>query len=118
MKDVAPHDRPREKLGRLGAQGLGDNELLAVVIGTGSRDGDALELANRVIERAGGVHGLTRLGIDRLRAVIGVGPARAAQIIAAVELGRRTLVRAIAERPHLSTPRQLATYLLQQYGNA
>jgi DNA repair protein RadC len=103
MKDVAPHDRPREKLGRLGAQGLGDNELLAVVIGTGSRDGDALELANRVLERAGGVHGLTRLGIDRLRAV---------------ELGRRTLVRAIAERPHLSTPRQMATYLLPQYGNA
>ena len=118
MKDVAPHDRPREKLGRLGAQGLGDNELLAVVIGSGSRDGDALELANRVIERAGGVHGLTRLGTDRLCAVSGVGPARAAQIIAAVELGRRTLVRAIAERPHLLTPRQMATYLLPQYGNA
>src|SRR6188474_3942697 len=85
MKDVAPHDRPREKLQRLGAQGLGDNELLAVVIGSGSRDADALELANRLIERAGGVHGLMRLGLDRLRVVSGVGPARAAQIIAAVE---------------------------------
>jgi DNA repair protein RadC len=118
MKDVAPYDRPREKLQRLGAQGLGDNELLAVVIGSGSRDVDALELANRLIERAGGVHGLMRLGLDRLRVVSGVGPARAAQIIAAVELGRRTLVRAIAERPKLSTPRELATYLLPQYGTA
>ena len=118
MKDVAPHDRPREKLQRLGAQGLGDNELLAVVIGSGSRDVDALELANRLIERAGGVHGLMRLGLDRLRVVSGVGPARAAQVIAAVELGRRTLVRAIAERPKLSTPRELATYLLPQYGTA
>jgi DNA repair protein RadC len=118
MKDVAPHDRPREKLERLGVRGLGDNELLAVVIGSGSRDADALELANRLIERAGGVHGLTRLGLDRLRAVSGVGPARAAQVIAAVELGRRTLVRAIAERPCLSTPRQLATYLLPEYGTA
>ena len=70
MKDVAPHDRPREKLERLGARGLGDNELLAVVIGSGSRDVDALALANRLIERAGGVHGLTRLGLrDRFDVV-------------------------------------------------
>lgn len=54
MKDVAPDDRPREKLERLGAPGLGDNELLALVIGSGSRDADALELANRLIACAGG----------------------------------------------------------------
>jgi len=116
MKDVPPHDRPREKLERLGAPGLGDNELLALVIGSGSRDADALELANRLIACAGGVHGLTRIGLDRLRHVSGVGPARAAQIVAAVELGRRTLVRGVAERPRLTTPHQLATYLLPQYG--
>ena len=116
MKDVAPHDRPREKLERLGAPGLGDNELLALVIGSGSRDADALELANRLIACAGGVHGLTRIEVDRLKCVSGVGPARAAQIIAAVELGRRTLVRGTAERPRFTTPRQLATYLLPQYG--
>jgi len=116
MKDVPPHDRPREKLERVGAPGLGDNELLALVIGSGSRDADALDLANRLIECAGGVHGLTRIDLDRLRRVSGVGPARAAQIVAAVELGRRTLVRGVAERPRLTTPRQLATYLLPQYG--
>ena len=116
MKDVPPHDRPREKLERLGAAGLGDNELLALVIGSGCRDRDALEIANRLIEYAGGVHGLTRIGLDLLRHVSGVGPARAARIVAAVELGRRTLVRGVAERPQLTTPRQLATYLLPQYG--
>ena len=118
MKDVAPHDRPREKLERLGVRGLGDNELLAVVIGSGSRDAGALDHTVGQFQRAGGVHGLARIGMDRLRVVSGVGPARAAQIIAAVELGRRTLVRAIAERPQLSTPKELARYLLPQYGNA
>ena len=118
MKEMAPHDRPREKLERLGVQGLGDNELLAVVIGSGSREAGALELANRLLECAGGAHGLARIGLDRLCAVSGVGPARAAQVVAAVELGRRTLVRAIAERPRLTTPRQLAMYLLPQYGTA
>jgi len=116
MKDVAPHDRPREKLERLGAAGLGDNELLALVIGSGSREAGALSLANRLIEDAGGLHGLTRVGMGHLIRVPGVGRARAAQILAAVELGRRTLLRAVADRPVLTTPRQLAAYLLPQYG--
>ena len=116
MKDVAPHDRPREKLERLGAGGLGDNELIAVLIGSGSRDLDALGVANELIEHAGGVHALTKLGLDHLRSVRGVGPVRAARVMAAVELGRRTLVRGATERPRLTTPRQLATYLLPQYG--
>jgi len=116
MKEVAPHDRPREKLARLGAHSLGDNELLALVIGSGSRDADALELANRLIDAAGGIHGLTRTGIDHLRRVCGVGPARAAQVVAAIELGRRTLLRGGVDRPRLSTPRHLAAYLLPQYG--
>jgi DNA repair protein RadC len=118
MKAVAPHDRPREKLERLGAASLGDNELLALVIGSGSRGLDALELANRLIDRAGGLHGLTRIGLGDLRHVPGVGRARSAQILAAVELGRRTLVRAASERPRLITPRQMAAYLLPQYGSA
>jgi DNA repair protein RadC len=116
MRDVAPHDRPREKLERLGAAALGDNELLALVLGSGSREVDALELANRLIASCGGLHGLTRAGVGDLRAVPGVGCARAAQVLAAVELGRRTLVRAVAERPRLNTPREMATYLLPQYG--
>lgn len=118
MKGVAPHDRPREKLQRLGAGALGDNELVAIVLGSGSRGCGALELANRLLERAGGLHGLTRAALGELHLVSGVGDARAAQILAAVELGRRTLVRGITERPRLKTPRELASYLLPQYGAA
>ncbi len=117
MKDLAPHDRPREKLERLGAAGLGDNELLAVVLGSGSRRTDALALANRLIGHAGGLHGLTRAGVHDLCQVPGVGRARAAQILAAVELGRRTLLRAAALTARNSIfPRQVAAYLLPQYG--
>jgi len=118
MKLVAPHDRPREKLERLGAAALGDNELLALVIGSGSRHVDALALANRVIEHVGGLHGLARIDLGRLRGVPGIGRARAAQIVAAVELGRRTLVRGVAERPCLRSPREMAAYLLPQYGGS
>jgi len=117
MKDVAPHDRPREKLERLGASGLGDNELLALVLGSGSRALNALELANRLIHHAGSLQGLTRATAGELRCVAGIGRARAAQVLAAVELGRRTLVRDGVERPHLRSPAQLARYLLPQFGS-
>jgi DNA repair protein RadC len=116
MRDVAPHDRPREKLERLGARALGDNELLALVLGSGSRSRDALELANRLIAHAGGLHAFCRTGLDELCQVSGVGRARASQVLAAVELGRRTLTRASAERPQLSSPHQMAAFLLPQYG--
>jgi DNA repair protein RadC len=111
MKGVAPHDRPREKLERLGPAGLGDNELLALVLGGGVRGHSGLDLANRLIEHAGGLQGFT------LRHVAGIGRARAAQVLAAIELGRRTLVRDMVERPRLTSPRQMAAYLLPEYGS-
>ena len=117
MKEVAKHDRPREKMQRLGVAALGDNELVAIIIGSGSRECGALELANRLLERAGGLHGLTRTVPGEL-CVPGVGAVRAAQVAAAVELGRRTLVRTALERPRYQTPQQLACYLLPQYGAA
>src|SRR5258708_2548012 len=79
MKTVAPHDRPREKLQRVGAGGLGDNELLAIVLGHGVPRTGALELANAVLDAVGGLHGLARATTDDLRRVPGIGGARAAR---------------------------------------
>ena len=118
MKAVEPHDRPREKLERLGAAGLGDNELLALVLGQGSHGRNALDLANDLLGDVGGMHGLTRVAIGDLHRVAGIGRARAAQVLAAVELGRRTLTRGGTERPRLRSPSQLAAYLLPLYGAA
>lgn len=116
MKDVAPYDRPREKLERLGVTSLGDNELLALVIGTGSRDAGTLDTANRLLAASGGVHGLLALDLGQLRGVNGIGRARAAQIAAALELGRRTLLREAAQRCRPRTPADIAAMLLPQYG--
>ena len=117
MKDVAPHDRPREKLERLGPSALGDNELLALVLGSGSRTQNALALANRVLEHVGGLHALTRAASGELQQIEGIGRARTAQVVAAVELGRRTLMRGAQHRPRLNSPRALAAHLLPEYGS-
>ena len=117
MKTVAPHDRPREKLQRLGASTLGDNELVAIVLGHGRAHASALDLANMLLAGSGGVEGIARARLDDLVRIAGIGPARAAQVLAAVELGRRTLTRAARERPQVLTPQAAAELLLPQYGN-
>jgi DNA repair protein RadC len=112
----AARDRPREKLGRLGAAALGDNELLALVLGSGTRRAGALALANLVLEASGGVHGLAAFSSGELRRIPGVGEAKAAQVLAAIELGRRTLLRQPADRPQLLTPGEVAMHLLPEFG--
>jgi DNA repair protein RadC len=117
MKTVAPHDRPREKLQRLGAAALGDNELVAIVLGHGQANASALDLANALLAGVGGAGGLARARHDDLTKIAGIGPARAAQILAAVELGRRTLTRGGRQRVQVTTPRTVAELLLPQYGS-
>jgi DNA repair protein RadC len=116
MKTVAVHDRPREKLERLGAQALGDNELLAVILGQGRANVSALDLANTLLAK-GGLRAVLRARHEELRRIPGIGAARAAQVLAAIELGRRTLTRLEEERPRLASPRSVAEYLLPQFGN-
>ena len=116
MKGVAVDDRPREKLGRLGAAALGDNELLALVLGHGAASSGALDLANALLTHAGGPRGLLRLSEPELRQVHGVGPARAAQVLAAIELGRRTLLPDAPDRRQFVSPRQMADWLVPQFG--
>jgi DNA repair protein RadC len=117
MKTVAVHDRPREKLQRLGASALGDNELLAIVVGNGLANASALDLANAMLSGVGGIEGLARAHHDALTQVTGIGAARAAQVLAAVELGRRTLTRAGRHRVQVTSPRAVAELLLPIYGN-
>jgi DNA repair protein RadC len=116
VHDLPVPDRPREKLDACGPHALGSNELLAVVLGHGTPGADALALANRLIHLAGGVHGLARLHRGQLRKVPGIGPAVAARIQAAVELGRRTLLTPSTERVRYRWPRDLAGLLLPRYG--
>ena len=90
--------------------------MLALVIGSGSRGRNALDLANDLIDSVGGMHGFTRVTVGDLRRVAGIGRARAAQVLAAVELGRRTLVTRRRRASEPRSPAQLAAYLLPQYG--
>ena len=109
-------DRPREKLERLGASALGDNELLAVVLGSGTVGRDALATANALLESSGGLHGILRTGLDDLCGIPGVGAVRAARVAAALEIGRRTLLQPAPDRPRMASARDVAQHLLPGFG--
>lgn len=115
MSRVPVVDRPREKLARVGAEALGDNELVALLIGAGTRSRSALLVAQDVIAVADGVPGLARLGLDELCGVPGVGASRASRLLAAIELGRRALCADPRLRPQMLTTEDLAAYLLPRY---
>lgn len=115
MKELAPQDRPREKLTRVGPAALGDNEIVALLVSSGTRARSALVLAGDILDLAGGVAGLAGLTPDDLRRVPGVGASRAARLLAAVELGRRVLGRPPPRRARLQTASDTAHFLLPLY---
>jgi DNA repair protein RadC len=117
LDTLSPDDRPREKLAQHGVTALGDNELVAAVLGSGCRQMDALAVANALLAARGGVHGLVRSTCDDLARVAGIGRAKSAQVLAAVELGRRTLGQAPGARVQLRSPKEAAAYLLPRFGS-
>lgn len=116
LSSLPPRDRPREKLQHTGRHALSDHELVALVLGHGVRGRNALQLGTEMLELAGGIHGLARMSADQLAAQQGVGAVTAARVVAAVELGRRTLERAPTARVRFTSPRDLAHYLMPRYG--
>jgi DNA repair protein RadC len=91
LKSLPVADRPREKLAARGVDALTDSELLAIILRSGAvGGGTALDLAARLLARFESPAGLARAGIAELCEIAGVGPAKAAEILAALELGRRS----------------------------
>lgn len=86
-------ERPRERLRQKGAPALGDAELLALLLGTGTGGENAVDAARRILGAQGGVDRLARLGLGALEQLPGIGVAKAARIIAALELGQRVVER-------------------------
>lgn len=118
MRGLAPQDRPREKLADRGKGALGDNELLAVLLGHGAGGVTSLDLANQLLADLGGLRGLARVSPIELARKRGVGPATASRLVAAVELGRRSVVRAGPARLQITASVDAARYLLPRFGTA
>jgi DNA repair protein RadC len=108
LKHWPQAERPREKLMQRGAKSLSDGELLAVLLGSGFRGKDAVQLARELLERVGGLDALLGGRAGPLAGIKGLGPARIARLEAAVELGRRYLAAPTQSRAALKAPQDAA----------
>jgi DNA repair protein RadC len=110
------YSMPRERLWRHGVDRLTDDELVALVFGTGTRGRPAVALATDVVRRAGGLAALARATPAELVSADGVGAARAAQLAAAFELGRRALEEDSRSRPCVLDPADIYHRLRPRLG--
>jgi DNA repair protein RadC len=107
-------ERPRERLLNRGANHLSNAELLAILMGTSGQKGESvLELAGRVLAKAGDIGNLTRLTSDELCEIKGIGPAKAVQILAMVELSRRLSVQGTPPSS-IRSPEDVRSLLLER----
>jgi DNA repair protein RadC len=116
IRELPPDERPRERLQLRGAAGLTSAELVGLLWGSGGRGRSAVDVAADAIARFEGLTGLARATGPELEAIPGVGVARAAQLQAAFELGRRLLADWPVGRWSIRSPRDVADRLVLQMG--
>lgn len=104
IRNWSEDDRPREKLVQKGRAALSDSELIAILIGSGSRNESAVSLAKRILQSVNGsLNELGKLTIEQLCEFRGIGEAKAVSIIAALELGRRRKAEDIPEKVKITS---------------
>ncbi|KUK11248.1 MAG: DNA repair protein RadC [Clostridia bacterium 41_269] len=112
IKDMPPDQRPRERLFVVGPESLSNTELLAILLRTGTVEETSLDLAKRILNQNGGLRFLAESDVEQLKNIHGVGTAKAAQIKAAVELGKRIFSISSWESPSIKSPQDAANLLM------
>jgi len=108
ITDLHATDRPRERLASLGAQALSSAELIAILLRVGVKGENAVAVGQRLLNKFGGLSGLHRAPFNELKKQHGIAEAKAAQIKAAIELGRRLTLESPEERPTVNSPADAA----------
>jgi DNA repair protein RadC len=117
IRDLPCDERPRERLSRVGAASLSNEELLSLLLGSGTRGESALDRARSLLSGRGGLVGLAGMSGAELRRERGIKNARAAVIEAALELGRRLSTEALAPRDLFGEPALVKEYLRRARGD-
>jgi DNA repair protein RadC len=108
VRDIPERMRPREVMDRMGAVQVPDDVLIAILLRSGVRGCNVVELADRLLMQYGSLTELSRASVDELAAIHGMGRVKAQVLAAALEIGRRILIEATPEREAIRTPEQAA----------
>ncbi len=112
IQHLPEEERPRERLVRSGAESLSTAELIAIILGSGSREKPILQLAHEIVARFGGLRQLAEATLSELLEIKGIGTAKAIQLQAALHLGMRASRHAVSAKYRIEYPQQ-AYYLIK-----
>jgi DNA repair protein RadC len=104
VREMAPEERPRERLFQRGPASLSNGDLLAILLNTGMKGDPVTAVAQRLLVEHDGLLGLLKLDVNELAAIKGVGPAKASKLKAAFEIANRVQALSTDERPKISSP--------------
>ncbi|RSL32633.1 DNA repair protein RadC [Salibacterium salarium] len=113
IKNVPVSERPREKMAKNGAESLSNQELLAVLLRTGSQNESVLQLSQRVLYDFDGLVLLKEATVEELQKIKGIGQAKALELRAALELGRRIYTYQEGERYVIRSPEDVSSYVME-----
>ncbi len=113
IRDYPREERPRERLVTDGADSLSNHELLAILLRTGSKEESVIQLSNRLLHRFEGLRLLKDASVEEITSIKGIGTAKAVQIMAAVELGRRIGKLQYEDRYVIRSPEDGAKYVME-----
>ena len=116
LSDMEARDQPRERLAQLGPESLSSAELIGILLRVGVRGENAVNVGQRLLQTFGGISGLHQAAYPELTAQHGIGTAKAAQIKAAIELGRRLVQESPAEKPSVHSPSDAAALIQYDMG--
>ena len=111
IADMQVRDRPRERLATLGPESLSSAELIGILLRVGVRGENAVRVGQRLLHTFGGISGLHQTAYSELISQRGIGTAKAAQLKAAIELGRRLIQESPAEKPSVHSPQDAAALI-------
>lgn len=114
MRDMLDSDKPRERLLRVGEQALSTAELLAIIFRTGVDGESVVRLSERLLAQFKGLPGLAKASIAEIQVVKGIGPVKAIETKAALEIGRRLIASSPEQKPQVSCPADVANLLMAE----
>jgi DNA repair protein RadC len=116
ITELANSDRPRERLAALGPEVISNAELIAILLRSGIAGKNAVQMAQEILLQHGGLEGLHKISYEELCNMRGIGPAKAAQLKAAIELGRRLSLGNASDQPVINSPEDAAALVLYEMG--
>ncbi|OEH84232.1 hypothetical protein BHU72_12575 [Desulfuribacillus stibiiarsenatis] len=114
LRDLPPEERPRERMIHHGPETMTNADLLAIILRTGSTNVSVQHLSEQVLSHFDGLHGLLQSTVEEITAIKGIGPAKAVQIMAAIELGRRIARHKKGDTYTIRTPEDGANYIMDE----